>query len=121
MPLYEYWCQHCQCKLILYLPTFSQSSPPCPQCGDNALQRLFSTFSVLKTDKDVYEDILGDSELKRGMLNNDPRALAEWNRRMSREEKVAPEYEEMLDKMERGEMPAGPAGKSTGESTEGAE
>ena len=121
MPLYEYWCHHCRCRVTLYLPTFSQSSPPCPQCGTNALQRLFSTFSVQKTDKDVYEDILQDSHLVKGMLNNDPRALAEWNKRMSHGEKVAPEYEEMVDKMERGEMPTEPAGKSTGESTEGAE
>ena len=121
MPLYEYRCQHCRCKLTLFLPTFSESSPPCPKCGNNALQRLFSTFSVLKTDKTVYEDILGDSELTRGMLNDDPRALAEWNKRMSRGEKVTPEYEEMLDKMERGEMPAGTAIKSTEESTEEAE
>jgi hypothetical protein len=73
---------------------------------------------VLKTDKTVYEDILGDSHLTRGMLNDDPRALAEWNRRMSRGEKVAPEYAEMLDKMEQGEMPEGNAAKSTGEPTE---
>ena len=117
MPLYEYWCQRCQCKLILLLPSFSESLPPCPQCGDKALQRIFSTFSVLKTDKTVYEDILGDSGLTRGMLSNDPRALAEWNRRMSRGENVAPEYEEMLDKMERGEMPSG----SKGGSAEGAD
>lgn len=113
MPIYEYRCQHCQCRITLYLPTFPQSPPPCPQCGHNALERLFSTFSVLRTDKAVYEDILGDSQLTRGMLNDDPKALAEWNRRMSRGEKVTPEYEEMFDKMERGEMPTGPTGGST--------
>ena len=117
MPLYEYRCQHCQRKVVIYLPTFSQSSPACPQCGGNALQRLFSTFSVRKPDKDIYEDILSDSQLTRGMLSNDPRALAEWNKRMSRGEKVAPEYEEIIDKMEQGEMPTEPAGESTGEST----
>ena len=119
MPLYEYWCRHCHRKVTLYLATFSQSSPSCPQCGNNTLKRLFSTFSVRKTGKDIYDDILSDSQLTRGMLNNDPRALAEWNRRMSRGEEVAPEYEEMIDKMERGEMPTELAGTGTGESTEG--
>jgi len=76
---------------------------------------------VQKTDKDVYEDILQDSHLTKGMLNNDPRALAEWNKRMSHGEKVAPEHEEMLGKMERGEMHTKPSDKSTSESTEGAE
>jgi len=59
-----------------------------------------------KTYKDVYEDILSDRDLTRGMLRSDPRALAEWNRRMSGGEKVAPEYEEITERMERGEQPA---------------
>ena len=114
MPLYEYWCRHCQRKVMLYLPTFSQASPPCPQCGSNTLHRLFSTFSVRsKTYKDTYEDILSDSQLTHGMLANDPRALAEWNRRMSQSEEVAPEYEEMIERMEKGEMPAELAGTGT--------
>ncbi|MCK4331644.1 MAG: zinc ribbon domain-containing protein [Dehalococcoidia bacterium] len=121
MPIYEYWCRQCQRKVTLYLPTFSQSSPSCPQCGKNTLQRLFSTFSVRKTDKDVYEDILSDSQLTKAMLRDDPRALVEWNKRMSRGEEVAPEYKEMIDTMERGEIPAELAGTGTGESAEEAD
>ena len=59
-----------------------------------------------KTSKDVYEDILSDRELTRGMMGNDPRALAEWNRRMSGGEKVTPDYEEISERMDRGEWPA---------------
>jgi len=58
-----------------------------------------------KTDKGVYEDILSDSQLTKGMLGNDPRALSEWNKRMSRGEKAAPEYEEMVERMGKGEWP----------------
>jgi putative FmdB family regulatory protein len=111
MPLYEYWCQQCRRKLMLYSPTFSGTVPPCPQCGKETLQRLPSTFSVRsKTYKDVYEDILSDSQLTRGMTADDPRALAEWNRRMSQGEEVAPEYEDMVGRMEKGEMPCEPVG-----------
>jgi hypothetical protein len=39
------------------------------------------------------------------MMRDDPRALAEWNRRMSGGEKSAPEYEEITGRMERGEWP----------------
>jgi len=67
---------------------------------------MVSAFSMHKTYKDVYEDILSDRDLTRGMLGNDARALAEWNRRMSGGEKVAPEYEEIMERMERGELPA---------------
>lgn len=59
-----------------------------------------------KTYKDVYEDILSDRELTQGMMRNDPRALAEWSSRMSGGEKVAPEYEEITERMERGEQAA---------------
>jgi putative FmdB family regulatory protein len=119
VPLYEYWCRQCQRKVMLYLPTFSQASPSCPRCGNDSLHRLFSTFSVRsKTYKDTYEDILSDSQLTRGMLADDPRALAEWNRRMSQGEEVAPEYEEMIGRMESGEMPAEMTGTGLSESSE---
>lgn len=106
MPIYEYWCNHCQRKVILYLSAFPQSVPACPECGNDTLQRLFSTFSVRKTSKDIYEDILSDSQLVNGMLSNNPKSLAEWNKRMSQGEKPAPEYEEMIEKMDRGEVPS---------------
>jgi len=66
---------------------------------------MFSTFSVQKTYRDVYEDILSDHELTQGMMRDDPRALAEWNKRMSGGEKSSPEYEEITERMERGEWP----------------
>ncbi|MBM4451327.1 MAG: zinc ribbon domain-containing protein [Chloroflexi bacterium] len=105
MPIYEYMCHGCQHKVTLYLQTHSTSPPPCPQCGNNTLDRVFSTFAVRKTHKDVYDSILSNNQLTRGMMRNDPKALAEWNRRMSQGEPVAPEYEETVERMDRGEMP----------------
>jgi hypothetical protein len=97
---------------MLYSPIFSDALPSCPQCGNNTLRRLLSTFSVRsKTYKDVYEDILSDSQLTRGMMADDPRALAEWNRRLGQGEEVAPEYEEILGRMDKGEMPSEPVGE----------
>jgi hypothetical protein len=80
-------------------------APACPHCGNSELKRIYSTFSVQKTYKDVYEDILSDRELTRGMTRDDPRAMAEWNKRMSGGEKSAPEYEEITERMETGEWP----------------
>lgn len=81
------------------------SSPICPHCGSENLNRIFSTFALHKSWRSTYEDILSDSRLIEGLKRNDPKALAEWNRRMSRGEKVAPEYEEMIERLERGEIP----------------
>jgi putative FmdB family regulatory protein len=119
MPLYEYWCRQCQCKIALYSPTISGDMPSCPKCGNDTLKRLLSTFSVRsKTYKDVYEDILSDSQLTRGMMADDPKALAEWNRRMSQGEEVAPEYEDMIGRMDKGEMPSEVVDTSASEETD---
>ena len=80
--------------------------PACPHCSNNDLKRIFSTFSVQRTYRDVYEDILSDRELTQGMTRNDPRAIAEWNRRMTGGEKPTPEYQEITERMEAGEWPA---------------
>lgn len=105
MPVYEYWCNSC-CRVVSsYRQNSSMPPPPCPQCGNSGLKRIFSTFSVQKTYKDVYEDILSDRELTQGMMRDDPRAIAEWNKRMSGGEKSPSEYEEITERMERGEWP----------------
>jgi len=83
------------------------AAPSCPRCGSNELRRIFSVFSVQRTYTDVYEDILSDRQLTQGMMRNDPRALAEWSRRMSSGEKSPPEYEELTERMEKGEWPSG--------------
>ena len=105
MPIYEYWCNHCNRKISLYQQDFSSSLPDCPHCGNNDLKRVFSTFSMHKTYKDVYENILNDRDLTRGMMKNDPRAMADWNRRMSGGEKPPPEFEEITERMDSGEWP----------------
>ena len=108
MPIYEYQCDNCHRRVSILARSFSESSVTCPNCGSTELKRLFSTFSVRKSDKSTYEDILSDSQLVRGLESDDPRALAEWNKRMSHgvDEEISPEYEDMLDRMEAGEVPA---------------
>lgn len=105
MPIYEYWCDSCRRIVSSYRQNFSVTSPCCPGCGNSELKQIFSTFSVQKTYKDIYEDILSDRELTQGMMRDDPRAIAEWNRRMTSGEKYPPEYEEITERMERGEVP----------------
>ena len=106
MPIYEYWCSSCRGVVSSYQQGFTAAPPPCPCCGGRGLRRVFSTFAVQKTYKDAYEDILSDGNLTRGMMRDDPRALAEWNKRMTGGEEPPPEYDELTDRMERGEWPA---------------
>ncbi len=105
MPIYEYRCNNCHRRVSILVRSSSESSVTCPHCGSTKLERRFSTFSVRKSDQSIYQDILSDSQLVRGLESNDPRALAEWNKRMSRGEGVAPEYEEVVDNLEAGQWP----------------
>jgi putative FmdB family regulatory protein len=110
MPVYEYNCPGCKRKVSIYVRRHEDSaSAVCPRCGSKEMQRLFSTFSVKKTYMDIYEDILSDRQLTRGLMRNDPKALVDWNRRMTRgmeDNSMAPEYEEMVERMDKGEFPA---------------
>lgn len=105
MPIYEYRCGGCRRRVSLLRKLNDPQPPACPHCGSRELARLFSSFSLRRSDKATYEDILSDSQLIKRLEQNDPRALAEWNRRLSGGEPVAPEYEEMMHKLEQGEMP----------------
>lgn len=108
MPIYEYICQKCRHKFSILVRSTGDAGNACPRCRSEETRRLFSTFSVRsKTDKEIYEEILGDEQLTRGMLTGDPKALAQWNKKMSQglEQGSAPEYDEVLERMESGEMP----------------
>ncbi len=109
MPIYEYRCNGCQRRISLFSRGFtgSTTSATCPQCGSQDLHRLFSTFSVRKSYMDTYEDILSDRDLVTGLMHNDPRSLVDWNRRMTRhsDEELTPQYQEVMERMEAGEMP----------------
>ena len=106
MPLYEYRCNDCHHRVTILVRDSSGSAVACPHCGITELKRLFSRFSVRKSEEAVYDDILSDSQLVKGLEQSDPCALAEWNKRMSQgtDEEIAPEYHEMLERMESGEM-----------------
>lgn len=108
MPIYEYRCNNCHRKAEIFVHSFSlPSNPTCTHCGSEDLSRIFSKFAVRrsKSDKSVYDDILSDSKLTQGLMRNDPRALAEWSRKMSRaaDEDSTPETEELMDRLEAGE------------------
>jgi hypothetical protein len=105
--VYEYRCKNknCRRKVSVLVRDFSPPSEiTCNFCGGKDLTRLFSTFATVRTDQDIYGDILDDSTLVNRMMHNDPTALVEWSRRMGGTEgEKAPEYQEMVERLERGE------------------
>ncbi len=108
MPIYEYRCNSCRRKSTLFVRGFSPPADArCTSCGSEDLTRLFSSFAIGKSEMSIYEDVLSDTNLVRGLERNDPRALAEWSKKMSKGigEEITPEYEEITGRMEAGEWP----------------
>jgi putative FmdB family regulatory protein len=128
MPIYEYRCNNCHRKVSFLIQGFS---PPqdlkCKWCQSKNLTRIFSTFGIRKStaerDKSIYEDILGDSRLTSAVEAGDPRALAEWNKKMSQgmNEELSPEHEEMVERLEHGESPYEVAERAKGQMGTGEE
>ena len=108
MPIYEYRCANCRRRVDIFVQGFSPpTNPSCTRCGSKELSRIYSSFAVRrsKNDRGVYDEILSDSKLTHGLMRNDPRALAEWSRKMARAtgEDVTPESEELLSRLDAGE------------------
>ena len=46
MPIYEYECRHCGHQFEFLLLPSSGTTPACPECGGQELERLLSGFAV---------------------------------------------------------------------------
>lgn len=106
MPVYEFACNGCGATLSVFVR--SMSSPVngrCERCGSSDLRRLVSRFAVIRSSRGGDFDSLDDDSMLQGFDENDPRAMAAWMRRMQREtgEDMGPEFEEMVERLERGE------------------
>jgi putative FmdB family regulatory protein len=107
MPIYEYRCNSCSRRLSLFQRQMnSPADAVCPHCGGTDLIRLISRFAVVRNE-DQMLDSLEDEAMFAGVDETDPKSMAAWARKMQSKmgEEVEPEFEEMIDRMEAGEMP----------------
>ncbi len=106
MPIYEYRCQSCGRRISLLRSLSDESLPRCTACGSEELKRLISKVAILKSEESRLESLADPSSLA-GLDESDPKSLARWMRKMTREmgEDLGPEFDEMVDRMEAGESP----------------
>lgn len=107
MPIYEYVCRSCRRRNSILFRSYSQvTEPACTHCGSREMTRLVSRFAVARSEDSRLDDLADPSNLG-GLDENDPRSIARWARRMGDEmgEDLGPEFDEMVDRMEAGEMP----------------
>jgi putative FmdB family regulatory protein len=107
MPIYEFRCQACGRRVSVFQRSVSAPlNAVCTHCGGTNLRRLVSRFAVVRGE-DALLDSMDDESLLAGVDENDPRSVAGWARKMGSRfgEDLGPEFDEMVDRMEAGEMP----------------
>ena len=109
MPIYDYRCLDCRRRVSLFYQTFSGAecaTPICTNCGGGNLSRLVSRVALLKSEESRLDD-MADPSVFGDLDENDPRSMARWARKMgdSLGEDMGDDFNEMIDRMEAGEMP----------------
>lgn len=117
MPIYEYRCLDCGKYTSVLVRTFADPTDlRCARCGGARFRKLISRFAVIKSDEVRLEQLADPSALGE-VDENDPRSVARWARRMGDQvgEDLGDDFNEMVDRLESGEMPDEEGGGETGD------
>ena len=107
MPIYEYRCNGCGRRVSVFQRSIQSSAAAvCPHCGSHDLARLISRVAVVRSEGSRLDDLASDAGLA-DLDERDPRSLARWARRMGRDmgEELGPEFDEVVERLEAGEIP----------------
>jgi putative FmdB family regulatory protein len=121
VPIYEFRCSACRKRTSVFVRSVtSVARPACEHCGSKKTERVFSRVAVLRGDDgmDRAESSLGDVD------ENDPRSVAKWVRKMSREmgEPLDADMQTELERLESGETaddPDDPGDDTFGDALQG--
>ena len=117
MPIYEYRCNGCGRRVSVFLRSIQSGAvTACPHCGSGDLARLISRVAVVRSEESRLDGLASDAGMA-DLDERDPRSLARWARRMGREmgEELGPEFDEVVERLEAGEMPDDMGGEEGGE------
>jgi putative FmdB family regulatory protein len=107
MPNYEFRCIDCNhfFEVFQTYQEYGSTSISCPKCGSEGINRIIKPVRVARSEEDRFESIADPDQLTG--LEDDPQALGQMMRRMSRElgEDMGPEFDEVVDRLEKGQSP----------------
>lgn len=122
MPIYEFFCAHCQTIFNFYSRRpETEKRPDCPKCGAPGLQKMLSTFATIGKAKSPEDDagLAGADEARMqqvfselmheaGRINeDDPKQMAALMRKFADKTglSLGGSMDEALGRMEAGEDP----------------
>ena len=107
MPIYEYVCLDCGRKFTLFkLNIVEKDEDRCPHCGSTNIKKLVSRVRFVMSEDERLEKLADPSNWS-GLDENDPKSIAKFMKKMGNElgEDLGPEFEEVVDRLEKGESP----------------
>ena len=123
MPIYEFYCKHCNTIFKFFSRTLNTSKvPACPKCNSSDMERAMSTFATISKSGDSGEDNpsmpdIDESNMEKamtmlareaqGMNKDDPKQAANLMRKLTdlTGMKMGSGMEEAISRLERGEDP----------------
>jgi len=105
MPIYEYVCLDCGKKFTLFkLNIVEKDEDRCPHCGSTNIKKLVSRVRFVMSEEERLERLADPSNWS-GLDENDPKSMAKFMKKMGQElgEDLGPEFDEVVDRLERGE------------------
>jgi len=110
MPEYDFYCYRCQRKFNQFIryEDYGHKEVHCPWCNQIDIRRLISRVGFARSEDSRLENLTDFSEMgDLAELEQDPQALGRMMRNMSREvgEEMGPEFNEVVDRLEKGQTP----------------
>ena len=104
MPVYSFVCEKCGVRFARHLSyeDYDAARVNCPKCGAGEVRRRIGRPRMLRGEGSDLAN-LDDP----GDLAEDPRAMARMMREMSGDmgEELGPEFEEVVDRLDKGQSP----------------
>jgi len=99
MPIYEYRCDACRRLTPVLVRRMDEPAPACAHCGSSRMRRVMSRFASPRSEE-ARLDALTDPSSLGGLDESDPRSVARWMKRMSREtgDELGAGLEEEIDR-----------------------
>lgn len=110
MPTYDFRCKACAARFALTYPSLTAytnaTEHPCPRCGSTETVRRIGRVAIAKGE-DAHLDTYADDAFLSGIDENDPKAMGSLMKKMSRDmgEDLGDEFNEVVDRLEKGESP----------------